>query len=420
MHWGHAVSRDLVAWEEWPIALAPDELGTIYSGSASLADDGKIVACFTHHSENGEAQSLAFSGDGGRNFEKFAGNPVLTSDSKDFRDPKIWKMGQSWKMIVAAGRVAQIFSSPDLVSWTLESEFPAPHDEWIWECPDLFLLDGKWVLLASFVVPSAPHEALFWLGEFDGKRFSPGSEPQKLSFGPDDYAAVSFNNAPDGRRILIGWMSNWAYAAKTPTENDGFRGAMTLPRELSIRDGKLCQNPVREIEKYRGAPVDLSGAVISTNPENAPFRHSISGACDVELEIETGFNDALELDFFFGAPQKIAEKNVWPEDRDLSLFLENHRGAYRARLDREGFGRAEQFAPRWAYEAFGAKRETFKVRVLVDNCSLEIFLDNEHYGAFLVFPDAPLCAIGLSQTWFAEDVEQTTKIVSGKIYPLEF
>ena len=184
MHWGHARSRDLLCWETLPIALAPDELGTIFSGSAAALDDGQLVAAFTHHSDEREAQSLAFSDDSGITWQKFADNPVLTSEKRDFRDPKIFRFGQSWRMIVAAGADVQIFSSPDLISWTFESTFPAPHESWIWECPDLFELDKRWVLLASFIVPDAPHETHYWLGSFDGSAVFARVRPASFRFWP--------------------------------------------------------------------------------------------------------------------------------------------------------------------------------------------------------------------------------------------
>lgn len=287
MHWGHAVSRDLLSWQEWPIALAPDELGAIFSGSAAVGDDGKIVACFTHHGEQGEAQSLAFSDDGGRTFCKFADNPVLKSERRDFRDPKIWKMGESWKMIVAAGQTAQIFSAPDLVSWVLESEFAAPFEDWIWECPDLFPLGNSWVLLGSFIVPDAPHETHYWPGEFDGHTFMSHGGPRKLGFGPDDYAAVSWNNAPDNRRVLIGWMNSWTYANQTPPLEDRSRGAMTLPRELSLREGRLCQNLPPEWAQFRGAAIELPFDAAPLELPASPFELAFSlGDCNAPLEIE--------------------------------------------------------------------------------------------------------------------------------------
>lgn len=261
MHWGHAVSKDLVHWEHKPIALYPDSLGYIFSGSAVIdkentAGFGKdaMVAVFTYHDpvmekegrEDYQSQAIAYSLDEGETWTKYPGNPVLPNPGKkDFRDPKVfWDFKtDNWKMILAAGDHLELYASPDLKSWEKVSEFtdPAKDPVGVWECPDLFPLtaqgteEEKWVLIISHN-PGAPNGGSgtrYFIGDYDGKDFTTDQNKNLwLDYGSDNYAGVTFNNTPDGKRILIGWMSNWNYAQDTPTKT--WRSAMTLPREIEL------------------------------------------------------------------------------------------------------------------------------------------------------------------------------------------
>jgi len=284
MHWGHAISGDLVNWTHAPIALAPDEHGQIFSGSAVVDEldtsglfggDAGLVAIFTHHSQDAESgavrqcQSLAYSADAGRTWSKYSDNPVL-ADSRfpDFRDPKvIWhKQTERWVMILAAGQTVRLYTSPNLRDWTFASEFGEGEGAHIgvWECPDLFELavDGdpahtKWVMLVSIgSEPAYPEgsRTQYFIGRFDGQVFTnegASEQIQWLDAGRDNYAGVSWSGIPEekGRRIYIGWMSNWKYAQVTPTV--GWRSAMTLPRTLELKRHKdevrLLQRPVQEL-----------------------------------------------------------------------------------------------------------------------------------------------------------------------------
>ncbi|MEL6865722.1 MAG: glycoside hydrolase family 32 protein [Bacteroidota bacterium] len=281
MHWGHAVSTDLVHWEHLPIALYPDSLGYIFSGSAvidwnntsGLGQDGKppMIAIFTHHDPEGEKagtaryqyQSIAYSQDKGRNWTKYANNPVLPNPGiKDFRDPKvIWhEASQQWVMVLAAYDKAQFYTSPNLIDWTFASEFGIPGDDRLWECPDLFPLqvegseENKWVLIVSIQqkAPNGGTATGYFVGDFDGQTFSGNAAQQYWAdFGKDNYAMVTWSDIPkeDGRRLAMGWMSNWQYAQIVPT--DKWRSAMTLPRVLSLHwEGEQYQMrsmPVREL-----------------------------------------------------------------------------------------------------------------------------------------------------------------------------
>ena len=298
MHWGHAVSTDLVHWEHLPVALYPDSLGYIFSGSAvvdwnntsGLGQNGQppIIAIFTYHQHEMEQagrsdfqyQGIAYSNDKGRTWTKYEGNPVLPNTEKirDFRDPKVIWYGPSrqWIMVFAAADHVKFFGSPNLIDWTHLSDF---GKEWgvhagVWECPDLFPLGvestdlTKWVLLLS-INPGAPNGGSgtqYFVGDFDGKRFTldptfaPAVKDEKgvwLDYGRDNYAGVTWSDMPllDGRRIFIGWMSNWDYARVVPTET--WRSAMTLPRTLTLNQTyqgyRVFSRPVRELQALHTA-----------------------------------------------------------------------------------------------------------------------------------------------------------------------
>lgn len=269
MSWGHAVSRDLLRWEELPVALRHTDTEHVFSGSVVVDEDdtagfgaGAMVAVYTSHVEEPrhEAQSLAFSLDRGRTWERYAGNPVLDLGLEDFRDPKVFRHDGRWVMVVAlsAERRARLFASPDLKRWERLSDIgPIGEAEGVWECPDLFPLavDGdparrRWVLVVSVIDggPAGGSGTRYVVGDFDGTTFTPDPEgPQWLDWGADHYAAVSFSGQPEDERVLLGWMSNWAYAREVPA-GGGYRGAMTLARAVSLRTVggrvRLVQRPV--------------------------------------------------------------------------------------------------------------------------------------------------------------------------------
>ena len=261
MHWGHAESTDLIHWKHLPIALYPDQNGWIFSGSAVIdkentAGFGKnaMVAIFTYHNDeiwkagkkNTESQGIAYSLDEGKTWTKYEGNPVLNnSGEQDFRDPKVFWNGKikQWTMTLAVHDHLQIYSSPNLKNWKLESTFKPENDidVGVWECPDLIELtvddshEHKWVLIQNHdrKAPNGGSGTRYFVGDFDGKTFKNTQPSVWLDSGMDYYAGVTFANNPDYREILISWMSNWLYAQKVPTEV--WRSAMTLPRELSLQ-----------------------------------------------------------------------------------------------------------------------------------------------------------------------------------------
>ena len=298
MHWGHAVSRDLVRWEHLPVALEPDSLGYIFSGGTVVdtantsgfgtREDPPVVAAFTHHNPDMEkagrddfqSQSIAWSLDKGRTWTKYSGNPVLENKTgiRDFRDPKItWHTGTGkWVMALAVFDRVQFYGSPDLKTWSYLSDFGIPGDLRLWECPDLFPLrdpetgETRWVLLVSMQkeAPNGGTATSYFIGYFDGTRFIANpAEQQWLDWGTDNYAFVTWDHAPLGpeARLGIGWMSNWQYAQQVPTE--GWRSAMTLPRVLTLgtRDGEYFLNasPAGALEALRGERTDLGKLTIT-------------------------------------------------------------------------------------------------------------------------------------------------------------
>ena len=288
MHWGHTISTDLIHWKNEPIALFPDSLGYIFSGSV-IADnlntsgfkDGKeipLVAIFTFHNMKGEKsgstnfqyQGLAYSVDKGITWKKYSNNPVLKNSvgEKDFRDPKVfWYEPQhKWIMTLAVGNKVQFYQSSNLKDWKLSGAFGKMEGSHggVWECPDLFPIrvgntsTEKWVLLVSIGTGAinGGSGTQYFIGNFDGETFHNENFPSTISwldYGTDNYAGVTWSNEPSNKRIFLGWMSNWQYAQTVPTNT--WRSSMTMPRELKLEKISdkliLTSAPVSEIKKLR-------------------------------------------------------------------------------------------------------------------------------------------------------------------------
>ena len=284
MSWGHAISTDLVHWTEQAVAMTRDELGDIFSGSAVIDKDNTagfganaMVALYTSASDV-QQQSIAYSTDGGKNFIRYTGNPVIRNNDDNLRDPKVFwhEETKQWVMALAKGRKmgVEFYTSPDLKNWTHQSTFfkelsGRPGIQW--ECPDLIRMDNKWALLVS-VNPGGPvlgSGTMYFVGDFDGKTFKAEdlSYPLWLDYGMDNYAGVTWSNTGD-RKVMIGWMNNWQYAGYVPCTP--WRSAMTLPRELKLieYDGKplLANTVIGEIDKIAedwqtaGANLDVKDA----------------------------------------------------------------------------------------------------------------------------------------------------------------
>lgn len=284
MSWGHAVSRDLLHWHDLPVALAEENGIMIFSGSAVVdehnssglctakgGDVSCLVAIYTGYTPERQTQNIAFSNDRGRTWTKYKGNPVIDLHLKDFRDPKVLWYEPEHKWVMACSLPDQhkirFFASHDLIHWNALSDFgPAGATGGVWECPDLFELPvenskvRRWVLVVN-INPggvAGGSGTQYFIGRFDGRTLTkdPGeSDALWMDYGKDYYAAVSyFGNQPgDARRIMMGWFSNWQYANDTPEE--GWRGAMAIPREISLYrsvDGiRIRQMPVREVTSLR-------------------------------------------------------------------------------------------------------------------------------------------------------------------------
>lgn len=394
MHWGLSVSKDLIHWEDQPAIIAPDELGSIFSGSAVVDHDntagfGKdaVIGIYTS-AGNGQRQSIAWSGDGGYTFTKYPGNPVLSDpDQRDFRDPKVSWIKDQWVMALAVGQVIRFYGSKDLKEWYYLSEFGTgygSHDG-VWECPDLMRFDyggtEKWVLFVS-INPGGPNGGSitqYFIGQFDGKNFRADRLPYPLwvDEGVDDYAGVTFSNAPDGRTVFMGWMSNWVYTGSTPTH--AFRNSMTLPRDLSLKsNGRhtiLASVPSPEVYAARGAEKTVDGSEATEHFEIPSLLDDNKGA--------------YEIDF-----------TVVPDGRgNFQFSLSNAKGetvsflfdlaAGKLSLDRSRSGRTE-FSP-----AFAAKpvvvnlnpRPEYKCQLFVDRLSTELFInDGDMVFTNCVFP----------------------------------
>ncbi|MFW5898170.1 MAG: GH32 C-terminal domain-containing protein, partial [Halanaerobium sp.] len=327
MHWGHAVSKDLVHWEHLPIALKPDQkLGMIFSGSAvvdkndttGFFDGGEgLVAVYTTHlvQEEGalQQQAIAFSKDNGRSWTKYEGNPVIKNYGvADFRDPKVFwhEETQKWVMIVACADRVRFYNSSNLKDWNYLSEFGKNigiHAD-TWECPDLIKLPvensaasnpssvkEKWVLEVGDIQGGESGVGVqYFIGEFDGKEFRSDYDRSFLvDYGQDIYALQSWSNLPDERQIWLGWMNNIGYMAKIPTT--GWRGMMSIPRELSLKDDgeriKLIQKPVTELKKLREK---------ITQKKDFLLKNELKFECSeqsFEIEAEIDFNEAEEVVF---------------------------------------------------------------------------------------------------------------------------
>jgi len=252
MHWGHAVSDDLINWTELPIALFPDKdyenSGGCFSGSA-VEKDGVLYLFYTSVShELGQTQSVAMSRDG-VNFEKYEKNPVIKcfpeEGSADFRDPKVTKIGDIYYMVCGSGKdgVGKIllYSSVNLLDWDYAGVlFENGEYGHVLECPDFFPFNDKYILMFSQMDKNT-HSAIFVYGDFDGKIFTPVSVHTPEA-GPHFYAPQTFFDAA-GRRLIIAWLNSWS---RKIDENAEYAGALSIPRKIKMIDGKLCTYPVSE------------------------------------------------------------------------------------------------------------------------------------------------------------------------------
>ena len=378
MHWAHATSTDLIHWEQHPIALAPDSLGTIFSGSIVIDrnntagfGENAIVAIYTQSEICGQHQSIAYSLDGGMTFTKYEGNPVLKGDIADFRDPKVFWDEQTnrWMMILACHQEVRFYSSINLRDWTYESSFGANYGEHsgVWECPDLIRLGDHWVLLLN-INPGGPFggsATQYFVGNWDGKTFTCIDMPEEtkwLDYGKDHYATVTWHNAPEGRTVAIGWMSNWQYANQLPTV--AFRSQNTIARDLYL---------------YRDDAGEFRVGVVPS-PESLALKGNqtsrLGDAAVVELTLSGEESSVITLS------NEKGEKVVMTLDVHAQTFS----------MDRTASGDcsfSQDFAAHTVAPLF-VKQAVNRVTLFIDHCSIEAFDANGYWAMTnLVFPTQP-------------------------------
>ncbi|WP_419872624.1 GH32 C-terminal domain-containing protein [Candidatus Pristimantibacillus sp. PTI5] len=432
MFWGHAVSKDLINWEELPIALYPDELGHMFSGSvvvdwnntSGFGANGKppMVAMFTQEYSNKQVQSLAFSNDNGRTWTKYEGNPVIPQPSEltVFRDPKvIWhEQTQKWAMVITAGDHVRIYSSPDLKTWKHESDFGSSEGSHngFWETPDLFPLavDGnpdemKWVLSVSLSegAPAFGSGMQYFVGEFDGAAFTnlnPSEQVLWTDYGGDFYAGMTFSDV-EGRRIWLGWMNNWHYAQSIPSA--GWRGSMTVPRELTLASNagagiRMKQMPVEELQELRLPPLAIEPLDVIDGSIKLPEGTGAAYEIIAEFAVDKDAASRFGFHVHSGENQKTA---VGYDTQRGKLFVDRTQSGITS-FNKE-FGQA-------VHEADYSAGETLKLHLLVDKTSVELFADD---GAViftdLLFPETGENEIEI----FAEN--GTAQLQSLAVYPLK-
>ena len=422
MHWGHATSEDMITWEEQEIALYPDEKGYIFSGSAvvdrnntsGFGKDGKtpVVAIYTYHDPVGaekeendyQSQAIAYSLDEGMNWTKYEGNPVLPNPGMiDFRDPKvIWDdIRKEWLMALATREKSLFYSSPDLKNWKKVFEFgekTGAHNG-VWECPDFFPMqvegsdETKWVLIQSLNPGgyNGGSGTQYFIGDYDGKTFTPEKNMEALGekhdywidFGRDNYAGVTWSNIPDedGRKLFIGWMSNWLYAQEVPTET--WRSAMTVARELKlIKEADrylIVSEPVEELKKYRSN--DLKKKQIDINERSAVLRSS-----DLDLaraEIRFRIEDLTETTYNFRLSNSVGDEFIVSYDHAQKQFSVN-----RSHAGQTGF--SEDFASENSTAPRISDSGSLNAILILDKTSIEMFFDNgKTVMTEIFFPNQP-------------------------------
>ena len=411
MHWGHVKTRDFIHWERLPVALAPDQeydKDGCFSGGAIELPDGRQLLMYTGvrqvRQENGrvfEYQTQCAAIGDGIDFEKYEGNPILTADDLpsggsplDFRDPKLWKEGDTYYLI-AGNRPADgsgsilLYESKDCLNWKFVSVLAACHNQYgrMWECPDFFPLDGKYVLLTSPQEMTAiglefhpGNGTVCLIGEYDREKHHLLREQvQAIDYGIDFYAPQTLET-PDGRRVMIAWMQNWE-TSNCRVESLRFMGQMTVPRELHVRDGRLIQTPVRELEAFRGIRIDYRNVMVS----GATTLQGISGRV-LDMTVTVRPVNANNLYRWFRL--EVAKNG------QCHTFIRYKPEAGTVRVDRTHSGFPHDIVSTRDFVVRPRQGE-IKLRVLLDRFSLELFVnDGEQAASFVLY--TPLEADAIS------------------------
>ena len=374
MTWAHSTSTDLMHWENQGEVIQPDALGTIFSGNSvvdkeNTAGFGKdVVIAFYTSAGNAQTQSIAYSTDNGMSFKKYANNPIITSDVPDFRDPKVfWNDDlKQWNLILASGQQMNIYSSKNLKDWKYESCFGEEYGNHggVWECPDLLKIGDKWVLICN-INPGGPFggsATQYFVGTFDGHKFTCESKPEVtkwMDYGKDHYATVSFSNAPNGRIVVLPWMSNWQYANQVPTQQ--FRSANGLPRDVSLYNYNG--------EEY--VSVKPSPEVLNAFEQKASGRFQMASYLEV-TNIKSNASIVLSND----------------KDEYVTMVYDGKNGTFS--MDRTQSGLTE-FHNDFKSKTIAPTNGTIKgMQIFVDRCSIEAFdIDGKVAMSNLVFPSKP-------------------------------
>lgn len=398
LSWGHATSNDLITWQHHSTAIKPDSLGEIFSGTAvvdkaNTANFGKdaVVAIYTSDGLS-QTQSISYSVDSGYKFVKYQHNPVLTDPQyEDFRDPCVFWYAPSnkWIMALATNNKISFYDSPDLKNWIKKGEFEQDFNKTgVWEAPNIFPINyngiTKWVLLVS-VNPGGPNigsATQYFIGEFDGNTFIPDNSeyPLWLDYGRDNYAGSTWNNTEDDRHIFIGWMSNWDYANEVPSLN--FRNALTIPRELSLNSNGdhliLKSYPVKEAEQLRENSFPYANILVQNQYLINKLMTDNDGAYELDFTIDTYNSQHFSFTLF----------NTMGESLVFSFDIEKGK----LNVDRSQSGVVD-FVENFGYnkiEAPLANHKSYKIKLLVDKASTELFVNNgEVVQTNTIFPSIP-------------------------------
>ena len=425
MTWGHSVSTDLVHWTQQPNAIEPNGLGSVFSGSCVVDHDNTagfgrdaVIAMYTSAGHS-QVQSLAYSNDNGQTFTNYSGNPVIPN-SREMRDPNMfwYEPTQSWILLLANALEQEmvILSSKDLKTWTEESHFGKGYGSQfgVWECPDMFELpvagtkQTKWVIVCN-INPGGPFggsATQYFVGSFDGHKFtceSPTYVSKWMDYGKDHYATVSWSGAPDGRRTVIGWMSNWQYGNDVPTQQ--FRSANTLPRDLALfmgEDGEayLSCVPSPEVETLRGAVSAHEGTTVGA--EAVAYSLPEGGVCEIVLDYNLKGCTAMDIELRNDADERV----VMTFDVAKREFAMNRA--------KSGIVKFSRHFPVTTIAPTHNSRTSGTLRLFIDRCSVEAFDGEGHFAMTnLVFPTKPYTHV----TVRAQGGK--AKVNGVKIYPLK-
>ena len=393
IHWGHAVSQDLVHWNRLPLAIFPDDIGQIWSGSAVADNKNKRLAAFFTYSEHitkRQSQGLAFSYDQGRTWVKYEGNPILKDERKDFRDPKVFLYKDKWVMILSGGDCVLLYDSKDMIHWRYMSSFAGNVESHsgVWECPDLFSIsvenenEKKWVLTISVNDGSLAGGTgmQYFVGKFDGESFFADEEQPCgtwLDYGKDFYAGVTWNHTPDGRRLMIAWADNWQYRDYLPTSP--FKGQMSCVRDIRLykEEGRyiLKQLPVKEMELLRSCKKEMTDIQMNPGEEwllcknkecleiNLVYSLKETKANIFGIRIDTGKSRHFDIVFYRDKKECVVDR--------INAGINPHEkfpGIYKAPID--------------------FRKDYLNIKVILDVSQSEIFInDGAIVFSDLIFPE---------------------------------